>query len=170
MATQQPTDPSCRLWRAPILYCYTPAKQVQKIQAEDDKKMTNFPGLPSSLPKGCPQCVVGVTTCNDTVFRVTKGNPPVADDMLSDAELGKPMMYPTTTGICKSHGLSVYTDRRDAVHARRLFPAGGGTYIATAVLTVNDGVIARTPLKSIPNSSRHTWWPCDGVDRLSLFK
>ncbi|MFM0603675.1 hypothetical protein PQR05_03985 [Paraburkholderia sediminicola] len=151
---------------APLLYCYTPAKLVQKRQAEGDKKMTNFSGLPT----GCPQCVPGVRPCGDSVFRVAQGNPPIADDMLSYAEKGIALLHSTTTGICKSHGLSVYTDRRDAEHAGRLAPGGGGTYIATAVLTGNDGVIAHTPPKRSPNSSHHTWWPCDGANRLSLFK
>lgn len=127
--------------------------------------MTTFAGLPT----GCPKCVAGVTDCNDTVYRVTKGNPPKADDMLSYAERGITLRYPTTTGICKSHGLSVYTDRRDAEHAVTMVPAGGGTYIATASLSVNDGVIAHTPPKSNPDS-HHTWWPYASVNRSSLFK
>jgi len=122
--------------------------------------------LPAGFPTGCPATIPGVRACaNDVVFRITQ-NPPSATDLLSFAELGRIWKRPPSqTDVCKGHGISVFTDTRDACHFRGLQPNGGGQYLATATLTQAHGLVAKTGKRS-----HHTWWPFHGTNRTALFK
>ncbi|KGW81876.1 hypothetical protein Y033_4721 [Burkholderia pseudomallei MSHR435] len=122
--------------------------------------------LPAGFPTGCPAKIPGVRACaNDVVYRFTQ-NPPSAGDLLSYAELGRQVRQSLSqAAVCKSHGISVFTDTRDANHFRGLQPNGGGQHMATATLTQADGLVAKTG-----KLSHHTWWPFDGTDRVALFK
>lgn len=122
--------------------------------------MTTFQGLPANCPPS------SAALCALTVFRRASGTPPTTYDMLSYAELGKVVKG---ARACQSHGLSVYTDRRDAEHNVKAFPGCGGTQIVEATLTHGDGVVAHTPNQQKPDS-HHTWWPYSSVDRAALFK
>lgn len=123
--------------------------------------------LPTGLPTGCPTSVPGVRACaNDVVYRFTQ-NPPTPNDLLSYAELGRVVWKrpPTQAAICKSHGISVFTNTLDAGHFRSLQPNGGGLYMATATLAQTDGLIAKSG-----SLSHQTWWPFHGTNRAALFK
>ena len=122
--------------------------------------MTTFAGLPANCPPA------NAAPCAVTVYRRASGTPVPADELHSYAEMGKPL---NLANQCRGHGVSVYADRRDVERKLKAYPAGGGTHIAEAVLTANDGVIAHTPNWRAPDS-HHTWWPFAGVDRASLFK
>lgn len=95
------------------------------------------------------------------MFRISKEKPVTAACMKSHYETGKlPKADP-----CLRCGLSVFREIEDAINQQGLMPKLGNK-IAKAELLAEHG-------KAVPTKgqqpSHTTWWPCDGVDRASLF-
>lgn len=98
---------------------------------------------------------------NGLIFRVVKTDPPTMEDMKTYEELG--IKYGP---LCKRRGLSVFKDVRAAMNCVDLF-GQFGNLIAAASLNPEHGKVGPTKTKTQPE--HHTWWPCQGIDRVSPF-
>lgn len=118
-----------------------------------------MPGFPPDWPDGCPPG--DALDANGVVFRVVKGESPIAADFASHFESGRMPDAPK----CLRCGLSVFQALGDAIHQRQLLPKLG-RFIAQGTLDVEHGKIKLTPTRQPTHA---TWWPYRDVDRASLF-
>lgn len=95
------------------------------------------------------------------MFRLVRSDALRPEDFRTHAKLGRLPAAPP----CLRHGLSLFRDRLDAEHQRRLFP-GLGRFLARGLLQPGDG---RTQLTRGQRPSHTTWWPFPSVDRLRPF-
>lgn len=100
--------------------------------------------------------------CQGTYFRVAKHNPPVNEDFLSQAELGRAR----SANECMRVGLSLLRKKTDAEHLIQLLPQLGKV-ILQAELTECHGKSKHTSSRQSP--SHTTWWPFESLDRKMLF-
>jgi hypothetical protein len=115
--------------------------------------------FPQDWPSGCPS--PDTPDAAGTVFRIVKGDPVTAGDMLSHHEMGKlPRADP-----CLRCGLSVFQELEDAQNQQQLLPKLGDK-IAQAQLEAEHG---KACLTKGQQPTHTTWWPYEGVDRASLF-
>ena len=127
--------------------------------------MDNSRTFPPTFPAGCPPADAG--PAGGTVFRIVADDPPVNDDFLSAAELGRqPPPKLTRAQACRRHALSVYRSIDDARHHVSVFP-GTGRFIAAGVLVPDCGMTKDTPNPTHP--SHVDWWCYDGIDRYRGF-
>lgn len=117
------------------------------------------PKFPDNWPESCPP--PDALPAQGLYFRVTRGNPPTADDFKSYSELGKAPSSPP----CLRVGLSLLKSLDDAIHQTGLFPKIG-KIIYSANLEPQDGKCKQTK-GTLP--SHATWWPFESVDRAPLF-
>ena len=101
---------------------------------------------------------------NGEYFTIVKNNPPVFDDFATHAERGIPLK--SGGSPCQRCGLSVSRTSEEAVHIKKLFKKIGN-YLVRGQLAAEHGCVKVTP-GPVPNHT--TWWPCEGVDRVSLFQ
>ena len=111
---------------------------------------------PSDFPDDCPppQAEPG----SRDYYRVTKANPPTTNDFISayhdnrvhaDRQIERGLR-----SHCETLGLSVFSDRDDAIRMARQIPKLGA-HIAMVTLTEASGVILATGGQF---DSHHTWW------------
>lgn len=112
--------------------------------------------FPTDWPPGCPPD--DAEDANGEVYRLAKQMPLATMDFLSYHELG----IARGDAILRC-GLSVFRLRADAEHASRKF-RNMGKVIAMAVLKPEHGKTKQTG-----KPTHTTWWPCIGIDRVSLF-
>jgi hypothetical protein len=114
----------------------------------------------SGFPEGCPPTEALDPTLS--VYRVIKSEQPLPEDFMSLSELGR-----TRKGVdpCTHFGISVFDTWEGADVARQNFPQLG-EFIACGTLSAEHGKIKLTN----PLTRHHTWWPCDGIDRVAPFK
>ena len=112
--------------------------------------------FPADWPEGCPPD--DAEDANGEVFRIVKSDPPTAADFQSYHEMGMARGYP-----CRRCGLSVFRSRSDAEHASRAF-RNLGKVITEGMLLPEHGKTKQTG-----RPSHTTWWPYEGVHRVSLF-
>ncbi|MGL5097174.1 MAG: hypothetical protein ACRDD1_16430 [Planctomycetia bacterium] len=115
--------------------------------------------FPKDWPKDCP--AIDTPDADGEAFRIVNGDPVTAADVSSHHETGKlPKADP-----CLRCGLSVFRMVEDALNQQNLLPKLGGK-IAKAILSPIHG-------KAYPTRGQQpthtTWWPCEGIDRASLF-
>jgi hypothetical protein len=115
--------------------------------------------FPNDWPADCPPH--DAVDAEGIVFRLVKNDPPQDKDVESHFESGRLPNAPP----CLRCGLSVFRERTDADHQRRLLP-NLGRWVAQATLQADHGRTKPTPTK-IPTHT--TWWPYEGVRRASLF-
>jgi len=118
-----------------------------------------MPQYPQNWPGDCPP--PAAEPASGIYYRAAKANPPDSDEFKTYAELGR---LPNAD-LCKRSGLSVFRTREDADHQTRLFPKHG-TLIFQGELTAEHGKTQATK-GTLP--SHTTWWPCEGLDRATLF-
>lgn len=118
-----------------------------------------MPQFPKGWPENCPPLTSA--PANGVHFRAAKTNPPGPDEFKTHAERGAaPKADP-----CLRSGLSVLRSMEDAVHQTQLFPKLG-KLLFQGELTPDCG---QTQLTQGRQPTHTTWWPCEGVDRASLF-
>jgi hypothetical protein len=120
--------------------------------------------FPSHYPPLCPPDEA--EDANGTVYRITRNDPPIAEDFLSLNELGRRLRHPTASALCRQRGLSVFRNLEDARHHLEAFPALG-QYIATGELMPTLGKTLPTPTSERPTHT--TWWCYEGVKRQAVF-
>ena len=118
---------------------------------------------PSFFPETCPP--PDASEASAEVFRLVAFEPPSASDFESHAERCPDKWM----GNCKASGLSVFTDKDDAVRLLRRVPGmrSPGNLLASAILTPEAGKLMHTPRNG---NSHHTWWAPDGFNHASVFK
>jgi hypothetical protein len=117
--------------------------------------------FPPNFPAGRPP--TDAEPARGVVFRIVTADPPLEDDFLSAAELGRqPPAKLTRSQACRRHALSVYRSIDDARHHVALFP-GTGRFIAEGTLSAEHGVTKDTPSSTRP--SHVDWWCYHGIDR-----
>ncbi len=116
--------------------------------------------FPPGWPENCPPRAAAAPS--SAYYRVVKTNPPSPDDFKSYSESGT---VRKGGDLCKRCGLSIFDNWEGANAARLNFPALG-EHIACGNLNAVHGKIMQTGA----NPHHCTWWPYDGLDRLSLFE
>ncbi|MDE3811643.1 hypothetical protein I7I49_15310 [Sinorhizobium meliloti] len=104
-------------------------------------------------PDACPPTDAEDTDC--VVFRAIPELPISADHFRSWVKAGLPN---AKLHDCRHWGLSVWTSIEAVEHARGISDLMRSSYIASAALSVGDGLIKATPTK--PQPQHHTLW-CD---------
>ncbi len=119
--------------------------------------------FPGDWPENCPP--IQAEDCNGDYFHILIQNPPGETDLTSFHEKGRKLQSQLPC-VCMPYGLSVFTDRHDALHMQRVYPRLGN-WIATLSLTTTDGKMMLTPGQ---RPTHHTWWPsleCVRRDRVT---
>jgi hypothetical protein len=98
------------------------------------------------------------------VYRVVKKVELGPGDFFSWQEMGRRI---SDDRKCQAAGVSVYRDKRDAVHCGEKYPKLG-KLIAHGILASEHGKVKPTP--SDGGRSHVTWWPYEGVAREASFK
>jgi hypothetical protein len=120
-------------------------------------------GWPKHFPSGCPNS--DAASASGVVYRLVTNDPPTADDFLSYWT-----MFPGTEWgerKCKACGLSVFSNRDDAIKLLQLPKFQNCRVAASSVLTDAHGVTNPTPNHLSP--SHVTWWVPLGVEVQPLF-
>jgi hypothetical protein len=115
--------------------------------------------FPSDWPAACPPD--DAEPAEGAVYRIVNSQPPEEADFVTHFESGKLPKAPA----CLRCGLSVFRDKRDAIHQRLLLPKLG-KWIATAELIPQLGMTKRT---SGTQPTHTTWWAYEGVNRAAAF-
>lgn len=116
--------------------------------------MSQSPGaaISDEWPVGCPP--VNAANCDGAYFHLLGENPPGKDDLKSFAEKGRKLRH-VPPCPCMPYGLSVFTDRDDALHMQRAMPYLG-RFVALLQLQAEHGKVMLTPGQ---RPSHNTWWP-----------
>jgi hypothetical protein len=93
------------------------------------------------------------------VFRIVKSNPPTEDDFRTHEERGTR----SKDSPCLRCGLSTFRNRPAVEHKVRLLPVLG-KFIARGTLDPTAGLT-----KPTGGQTHTTWWPFEGVKRVSYF-
>jgi len=104
-------------------------------------------------------------SCSGDYFHIPQEDPPGADDLKCFQEKGRKLRYAPSCA-CMPYGLSVFTDRADALHMQKAMHRIGG-FIGTLNLTATDGKVMLTPGQQ---PTHDTWWPsceCDRKNRVA---
>ena len=115
--------------------------------------------FPLDWPANCPP--LDAEPADGEVYRIVRNNPMQTIDAATHRETGR---LPKATA-CLRCGLSVFSELRDVLHQRELFPKLGD-FIAIANLAKKDGKMKLTQGRF---PSHLTWWPYLEVDRVRLF-
>jgi hypothetical protein len=126
----------------------------------DNKLISADRSFPSAWPDGCPPAEAAAP--KSTYYRIVKSDPLDQEDFLSYVELGKSLKGADRCRLC---GISLYDTWEAADIARANFPAIGDL-IARGKLTEANGLFKQTGT----NLHHYTWWPFEGVDRVSPFQ
>ena len=118
------------------------------------------------LPEDCPPSEADKITTLRHVYRLVRANPPECDDFDSlaaaRADSGDdPHQYDADKG-CHARGLSVYTEREDALRRRRQRRFRDHK-LCRVLLHAGAGYI-----KPFGQRSHHTWWPRKDFNILSV--
>ena len=125
------------------------AAALRPIFTSESPAMSSGPSFPPTFPQGCPPA--DAAPAGGMVFRIASNDPPLEDDFLSAAELGRqPPAKLTRSQTCRRHALSVYRSIDDARHHVKVFP-GTGRFIAAGTLAPEYGVTKDTPNPTHPS-------------------
>lgn len=113
-----------------------------------------------TLPEGCPPETAEEISQARVVFRLTRANPPTANDFRSQRS-EKPNNKFSGITECQARGLSVFTDFDRATQALRLRNMRG-RLICQVQLTDGTGFIMDTGRRG-----HCTWWPLADFDILA---
>ena len=105
------------------------------------------------LPENCPPEEAAAISRRRIVFRLVRNNPPTDADFRSQRAENPGREFKGITE-CQVRGLSVFTERRDAVE-RLKRPNLKGMLVCRVVLDRGAGRIQHTAQRT----SHHTWWP-----------
>jgi hypothetical protein len=114
--------------------------------------------FPNTFPNGCPPDQAA--ECNGTYFHVLKENPPGESDLKSFHEKNRKLNSQLSCP-CMPYGLSVFSDREDAVFMQGAMPKLGN-FVGELRLNPPDGKVIPTPGQ---RPSHNTWWPSVDCDR-----
>ena len=111
---------------------------------------------PADFPDDCPP--EQASPADGTYYRIVKNAPPDSEDFVSlyDSDQNRAMsiVRQGTRTECETMGLSVYTDRDDAVNCALQYPKIGDRVASVALTPVSGKVLytgGRFP-------THHTWW------------
>ena len=113
------------------------------------------------LPEGCPPDSSVEIASETRVFRLVKACPATPDDFCSQ-RAEKPQAVFKGCTECQACGVSVFTERQDAVQKALLLPRFRGFQICPVRLVAGAGRIQQTF-----QPSHHTWWPLAEFDILA---
>lgn len=114
-----------------------------------------------TLPEGCPPDASVEIASETRVFRLVKTSPAILDDFRSQ-RAEKPTVVFKGVTECQACGVSVFTERQDAVQKALLLPRFRGFQVCLVRLVAGAGCIQQTF-----QPSHHTWWPLAGFDILA---
>lgn len=113
------------------------------------------------LPEGCPPDASVEIASETRVFRLVKASPATLDDFRSQ-RAEKPDAVFKGVSECQARGVSVFTERQDALQKALLLPRFRGFQVCPVRLVVGAGRIQQTF-----QPSHHTWWPLAEFDILA---
>lgn len=113
---------------------------------------------PGDWPADCPPAAA--RNCDGPYFHLLRESPPGNTDLKSFAEKGGNLR---NVPLCKCmpYGLSVFTERDDALFMQRAMPRLGN-FIALLQLSAVDGKVMLTPGQ---RPTHNTWWPSSNCVR-----
>lgn len=114
-----------------------------------------------SLPEGCPPDASVEITSETIVFRLVKASPATLEDFRSQRAEKPEAVFKGVTE-CQARGLSVFTERQDAVQKALLLPRFRGFQVCPVRLVAGAGRLQQTF-----QPSHHTWWPLAEFDILT---
>ena len=114
-----------------------------------------------NLPEGCPPEASVEITGETRVFRLVKTFPATPDDFRSQ-RAERPVAVFKGVSECQACGVSVFTEREDAVQKALLLPRFRGFKVCQVRLVDGAGRIQQTF-----QPSHHTWWPLAAFDILA---
>ena len=117
---------------------------------------------PSDFPEDCPPQQASPT--DGTYYRIVKNGPPEPNDFVSvyhqDRRRAENAVKAGIRSQCETMGLSVYTDREDAIQCALRYPRIGDK-IADLSLTPESGKVLGT---GGVFRSHSTWWKVEDFD------
>ena len=117
---------------------------------------------PSDFPEDCPPEQAFPT--DGTYYRIVKNDPPESDDFVSvyrhNQRRAENIVKAGIRSECETMGLSVYTDRDDAIRCALRYPRIGDK-IASLSLAPESGKVLRT---GGVFKSHSTWWKVESFD------
>jgi len=113
------------------------------------------------LPEGCPPDTSVEIALETRVFRLVKTSPATLEDFRSQRAERPGAVFPKITE-CQACGVSVFTERQDAVQKALLLPRFRGFKVCPVRLMAGSGRIQQTF-----QPSHHTWWPLAEFDILA---
>ncbi len=105
------------------------------------------------LPTECPPDDAEEICEAKDVFRLVRTDPPSPDDFRSKRAENPAQVFPGVTE-CQARGLSVFTEREDAVRKVLKLPKFRGWRVCRVSLKAGAGTMQQTF-----QPSHHTWWP-----------
>ncbi|CAN5698296.1 hypothetical protein BH11VER1_BH11VER1_38470 [soil metagenome] len=114
-----------------------------------------------TLPEDCPPHASVEIALEISVFRLVKTSPATLDDFRSQRAEKPGAVFKGVTE-CQANGLSVFTERQDAVQKALLLPRFRGFQVCPVRLDAGAGRIQQTF-----QPSHHTWWPLAEFDILA---
>lgn len=114
-----------------------------------------------NLPEGCPPDASVEIALETRVFRLVKASPATLDDFRSQ-RAERPVAVFKGVTECQARGLSIFTERQNAVQKALLLPRFRGFQVCLVRLVAGAGRIQQTF-----QPSHHTWWPLAEFDILA---